>query len=46
MRTAVRQREELAAEIEHHDGAAVGLDELAPAGRNFAHRRDDVFLRH
>jgi hypothetical protein len=34
MRTAVVEREELAAQIEHHDGAAVHLRKPAGAGRN------------
>src|SRR5436305_13756266 len=46
MRTAVRQREELAAEVEHDDGAAVGADQLAAARRDFARGRDDVLFRH
>ena len=32
MRTAVGQREELAGEIEHDDGAAVGVTSLRPPG--------------
>src|SRR6185312_7745549 len=42
MRTAVVEREELAAEIEHHDGAPVHLREPAGAGRNVADRGDHM----
>ena len=42
VRAAIRQREELAREIEQHDGAAVHLDQLAAAGRDLRDGGDDV----
>ena len=45
VRTAVRQSEELAGDVEDHDGAAARVDELSPAGRDFIGARDDTF-RH
>ena len=42
MRATVVEREEIAAEIEHHDIAAADLDQLALAGRNLIDGGDDV----
>src|SRR5687768_18556326 len=42
MRTAVVEREELPAEVEHHDRAVVDLDQLALAGRNLIDGGNDV----
>jgi hypothetical protein len=46
VRASVAEREKLAAEIEHHDRAAVGVHQLAAARRDFVDRGDDVLLRH
>src|SRR5262249_16997511 len=42
MRAAVVEGEEVAGQIEHHDGAAVHLDELARARRDLIDARDNV----
>src|SRR5947209_5434421 len=39
---AIVQREELAAEIEHHDGAAIHIDKLAVPRRNIFDRSNDM----
>src|SRR5947209_10108516 len=42
MRAAIAQREELAVQVEYADGPPGNRDNLAAAGWNLIHRRDDV----